>query len=135
MKTPKNSKIFENFYKFTLSIINLPKYTFLADGYNEKMVQCGSVPGTFPVFSFIFLKKIIFIYQKTVDFGAPQTLDSASKHFEIQRKFSGGGPNVNSEFYTTWFSMWGDSSIPKQNIKNVISSVEVLWTLNASFRL
>ncbi|KAF7636717.1 Glyco_hydro_35 domain-containing protein [Meloidogyne graminicola] len=90
---------------------------YTTDGYNEQMVRCGSVPGTFP----------------TVDFGAPQTLDSASKHFQVQRKFSGGGPNVNSEFYTTWFSMWGDRSVPKQEIKNVIESVEVMWSLNASF--
>lgn len=90
---------------------------YTTDGYAENMVRCGSVPGTFP----------------TVDFGAPQTLDSARKKFEVQRKFSGGGPNVNSEFYTTWFSMWGDSSIPKQDIKNVIDSIEVMWKLNASF--
>jgi hypothetical protein len=30
--------------------------------------------------------------------------------------------------------MWGDKSIPKQDIKNVIDTIEVMWKLNASFR-
>lgn len=56
----------------------------LADGNSEKMVQCGSIDGTLT----------------TVDFGEQGKFDDVKRNFELQDKYSQGGPRVNSEFYT-----------------------------------
>lgn len=45
------------------------------------------------------------------------------------------GPRVNSEFYTVWFSMWGDKSMVRQRIGPVIESMDMMWRMNASFSI
>jgi hypothetical protein len=54
-----------------------------ADGFNDWMVTCGAVEGTFP----------------TVDFGAPQTELSVKNHFMVQQKHSGGGRCLVGTFH------------------------------------
>uniref|UniRef100_A0A914HCT6 Beta-galactosidase n=1 Tax=Globodera rostochiensis TaxID=31243 RepID=A0A914HCT6_GLORO len=77
---------------------------YTTDGPSEKMLRCGSIDGTFA----------------TVDFGIQPTEESVKELFELQRNWSRGGPSVNSEFYTTWFSMWGDKSMVRQQIEPLV---------------
>ncbi|KAL3112467.1 hypothetical protein niasHT_015952 [Heterodera trifolii] len=92
---------------------------YTTDGPTEKMLSCGAIEGTFA----------------TVDFGTQQTEANVKKMFELQRKYSKGGPPVNSEFYTTWFSMWGDKSMVRQEIGPVLKTMDYMWAENASFSL
>lgn len=48
------------------------------------MVQCGNIDGALT----------------TVDFGDEDTLEQVKSNFDLQDKYSHGGPHVNSEFYT-----------------------------------
>lgn len=70
----------------------------LADGASAEDVRCGSVAGAYP----------------TIDSGTDGSRADVERNFQIQRNFSGGGPAVNSEFYTTWFTMWGEKEFCKQ---------------------
>ena len=56
----------------------------LADGSLESMVQCGNIDEALT----------------TVDFGDEDTLEQVKSNFDLQDKYSHGGPHVNSEFYT-----------------------------------
>lgn len=56
-----------------------------------------------------------------------------SQYFKYQKTYSGGGPNVNSEFYTTWFSLWGDRQTVKTDISGVLRTLNFMNELNASF--
>ncbi|KAI3415846.1 hypothetical protein GPALN_005417 [Globodera pallida] len=92
---------------------------YTTDGPSEKMLRCGSIDDTFA----------------TVDFGTQPTEASVKAIFELQRNWSRGGPSVNSEFYTTWFSMWGDKSMVRQQLEPVLKTMDFMWAQNASFSL
>ena len=40
---------------------------------------------------------------------------------------------MNSEFYTMWFSMWGERGEYVQQIDKVVEVMELMWRQNASF--
>lgn len=80
-------------------------------------MKCGTIDGVFP----------------TIDFGVVNNQNQVAQLFQIQQKFSNGGPNVNSEFYTTWFNLWGDSHSVKTDISGVLRTLNYMNKLNASF--
>ncbi|KAI1730090.1 glycosyl hydrolases family 35 domain-containing protein [Ditylenchus destructor] len=94
---------------------------YTTDGYSDSMLKCGSVEGVFT----------------TVDFGTQGKMEDVQSNFAMQQKYSQGGPHVNSEFYTVWFSGWGDKSPPMSDPKSVIAqtlqTMEWMWNMNASF--
>ncbi|KAL9966667.1 hypothetical protein ACROYT_G024779 [Oculina patagonica] len=62
---------------------------FTTDGFNDRMLECGSLPTLFT----------------TVDFGAG--VDPAVP-FSHLRKYQPKGPLVNSEFYPGWLDHWAE---------------------------
>ncbi|KAL3074180.1 hypothetical protein niasHS_015010 [Heterodera schachtii] len=95
---------------------------YTTDGTSDRMLRCGPIENTLA----------------TVDFGVPSSnIERHINHyFSLQQKHSSvRGPRVNSEFYTVWFSMWGDKSMVRQRIGPVIESMEVMWRMNASFSI
>uniref|UniRef100_A0A183BI37 Cystathionine gamma-lyase n=1 Tax=Globodera pallida TaxID=36090 RepID=A0A183BI37_GLOPA len=97
---------------------------YTTDGPSDGMLRCGPIEHTLT----------------TVDFGVPSSNieRNIEAYFALQQKYSaggGGGPRVNSEFYTVWFSMWGDKSMVHQQTGPVIESMDVMWRMNASFSI
>uniref|UniRef100_A0A914I036 Beta-galactosidase n=1 Tax=Globodera rostochiensis TaxID=31243 RepID=A0A914I036_GLORO len=81
---------------------------YTTDGPSDGMLRCGPIEHTLT----------------TVDFGVPSSNieRNIEAYFALQQKYSagGGGPRVNSEFYTTG---------------PVIESMDVMWRMNASFSI
>lgn len=89
----------------------------LADGYSDRNLNCGTIDGVFP----------------TVDFGITSDQNTVNKHFETQQNYSMGGPSVNSEFYTMWFTMWGEKTPVYVDIPGVLRTMDYMNKWNASF--
>uniref|UniRef100_A0AC34G6V7 Glycoside hydrolase 35 catalytic domain-containing protein n=1 Tax=Panagrolaimus sp. ES5 TaxID=591445 RepID=A0AC34G6V7_9BILA len=91
---------------------------YTTDGPEENMMKCGTVEGVFP----------------TVDFR-PVPENVINQFFNLQQKYSKGGPMVNSEFYPGWFTMWGMKTGYRPTTKEVIDAMTVMYNLNASFTI
>ncbi|CAD5231532.1 unnamed protein product [Bursaphelenchus xylophilus] len=90
---------------------------FTTDGPGDGFLKNGVAKGAFP----------------TIDFGAVGSFDSVKNYFEAQRRFSKCGPYVNSEFYPGWFAGWLSPKPVYSSIHGIVSTMQWMRDLNASF--
>lgn len=88
---------------------------FTTDGFNDRMLECGSLPSLFT----------------TVDFGAG--IDP-SVAFSQLRKYQPKGPLVNSEFYPGWLDHWAEGH-QKREAASIGLYLDKILAVNASVNL
>ncbi|KAE9550919.1 hypothetical protein FO519_005881 [Halicephalobus sp. NKZ332] len=87
---------------------------YTTDGAGESYLKKGVVDGVF----------------STVDFGPTKNV---AEYFQLQQKYSGGGPKVNSEFYPGWFTLWGQNKPDLPTTEDVLGTMTEMYNQNASF--
>ncbi|KAL0271158.1 UNVERIFIED_CONTAM: hypothetical protein PYX00_008346 [Menopon gallinae] len=88
---------------------------FTTDGASSQLLKCGKIPGVYA----------------TIDFGAGVNV---KKMFEVQRHFEPRGPLVNSEFYTGWFTHWGEK-MARVDTRMIIKSLRDMLDLGANINI
>ncbi|CAJ0582137.1 unnamed protein product, partial [Mesorhabditis spiculigera] len=92
---------------------NVVLYT--TDGGSDGYLQNGAIPEVFA----------------TVDFGPRKDV---SVPFSAQRNYTNQkGPLVNSEFYTGWLNLWGDTDSGSPTSAEIVESAKAMWDAGASF--
>uniref|UniRef100_A0A0K0EEQ4 Glyco_hydro_35 domain-containing protein n=1 Tax=Strongyloides stercoralis TaxID=6248 RepID=A0A0K0EEQ4_STRER len=103
----------------TWKILGKDVVLYTTDGASDGMVKCGSVEGVLP----------------TVDFGVVKNKSKMIEYFEVQKKYSNGGPLVNSEFYSGWFTGWGQRKWDFPSTKSILKTMTWMWNYNSSFSI
>uniref|UniRef100_A0A0K0F8Z6 Glyco_hydro_35 domain-containing protein n=1 Tax=Strongyloides venezuelensis TaxID=75913 RepID=A0A0K0F8Z6_STRVS len=103
----------------TWKILGNDVVLYTTDGASDNMLKCGSIDGVFP----------------TVDFGVVSNESKVMYYFDLQKKYSKGGPLVNSEFYSGWFTGWGQRKWNFPDTKSIIDTMTWMWNFNASFSI
>uniref|UniRef100_A0A0N4ZVM8 Glyco_hydro_35 domain-containing protein n=1 Tax=Parastrongyloides trichosuri TaxID=131310 RepID=A0A0N4ZVM8_PARTI len=114
-----DKKYLEFLRDLTWKILGKDVVLYTTDGASNRMLKCGTIEGVLP----------------TVDFGTCDNEKKVFKYFELQKNYTNGGPNVNSEFYSGWFTGWGIRKWDFPNTTSIINTMTWMWNSNASFNI
>lgn len=87
---------------------------FTTDRPYDRELECGSVED-------------VFI---TTDFGLSDK-ETVEKHFKRLREVQPKGPLVNTEFYSGWFTRWGEPNA-RRNGAELLKTLEYMFEMNAN---
>ncbi|KAI4488944.1 hypothetical protein M0804_004442 [Polistes exclamans] len=105
------NKLYEIFQR----IIGNKAVLYTTDGIIDRMIRCGSVPGTYT----------------TIDFGTGSNVNAS---FELMRRYQAKGPLVNSEFYPGWLTHW-EEPFQKVSANAVKNKLDEMLAIGASVNI
>lgn len=113
---PACDRVYLNFLINLIRIHLGPNILLIStDGATSSALNCAVMPGVFP----------------TLDFGAVEKAQ-LSEIFQLFTSKIGQGPFVNSEFYTGWLDVWGDTQHHKLDSEFLSKSLSLQWSFNTS---